>query len=252
MISTAAKFSHHESCPRCGSKDNLGVWSDGHKWCFGCHYYVGPDGQAILKEWTPRKIKAVEDHHVVLPEGFEQILPKWAREWLYSYHMDDEQIMNNKIGYDLEKDLLIFPVYGESGQLLMWQGRYFGHNPNHPKYLTKGKPADIIHLIQRDAYIQDTVCVVEDMVSAIRVGDHMPGLPIFGSHLSLQQATRLSKMFPKMILYLDKDKFKESIQMQRTYSMLFDRIEIRSSTKDPKYYGTADLRDILLDPNVSL
>jgi len=29
----------HEPCPQCGSRDNLGRYSDGHGWCFGCGYY---------------------------------------------------------------------------------------------------------------------------------------------------------------------------------------------------------------------
>ena len=29
----------HEPCPECGSKDNLGRYSDGHGYCFGCGYF---------------------------------------------------------------------------------------------------------------------------------------------------------------------------------------------------------------------
>ena len=29
----------HEPCPECGSRDNLGRYSDGHGYCFGCGYY---------------------------------------------------------------------------------------------------------------------------------------------------------------------------------------------------------------------
>jgi len=34
-------FLHHEPCPKCGSKDNLSRYSDGHGWCFttGCGYF---------------------------------------------------------------------------------------------------------------------------------------------------------------------------------------------------------------------
>ena len=35
---TESRFLHHTNCPACGSKDNLGVYDDGHKWCFGCGY----------------------------------------------------------------------------------------------------------------------------------------------------------------------------------------------------------------------
>lgn len=37
-----AQFLKHESCPKCGSRDNVGVWDDGGKQCFtaGCNYLV--------------------------------------------------------------------------------------------------------------------------------------------------------------------------------------------------------------------
>lgn len=35
----------HEPCPQCGSKDNLGRYSDGHGYCFGCGYYERGDGE---------------------------------------------------------------------------------------------------------------------------------------------------------------------------------------------------------------
>lgn len=36
----------HEPCPSCGSKDNLGRYSDGHGFCFGCGYHEQGDGNA--------------------------------------------------------------------------------------------------------------------------------------------------------------------------------------------------------------
>ena len=49
------QFLHKESCPRCGSKDNLGRYSDGHAYCFSasCGYREPPtDGDVIQ---TPAK-----------------------------------------------------------------------------------------------------------------------------------------------------------------------------------------------------
>ena len=40
-------FVRHEPCPSCGSKDNLAVYEDGGKYCFGCKYTVMSD---TLKE----------------------------------------------------------------------------------------------------------------------------------------------------------------------------------------------------------
>ena len=35
-----SKYVKKSPCPECGSKDNLAVYSDGHAFCFGCHYRV--------------------------------------------------------------------------------------------------------------------------------------------------------------------------------------------------------------------
>jgi twinkle protein len=40
-----SEFLHHEPCPACGSKDNLGRFSDGHGYCFGCGHYEKGDGE---------------------------------------------------------------------------------------------------------------------------------------------------------------------------------------------------------------
>lgn len=43
---TDSSFSHHESCPKCGSADNLARYDDGHAYCFtaGCEHYEPPTG----------------------------------------------------------------------------------------------------------------------------------------------------------------------------------------------------------------
>ncbi len=42
----------HEPCPNCGSRDNLGRYTDGHGYCFGCAYYEHPKGDTNLGNIT--------------------------------------------------------------------------------------------------------------------------------------------------------------------------------------------------------
>jgi len=51
-------FSHHESCPKCHSKDGLAVYTNGHVSCFsmGCNYFRFPDGKNITTERKPPKM----------------------------------------------------------------------------------------------------------------------------------------------------------------------------------------------------
>lgn len=37
-------FLYHEHCPKCGSSDACGVFSDGHRFCYSCNTYFRPDG----------------------------------------------------------------------------------------------------------------------------------------------------------------------------------------------------------------
>lgn len=43
---TESEFIQHESCPECGSSDNLARYSDGHGFCFGCNHYEPGENDA--------------------------------------------------------------------------------------------------------------------------------------------------------------------------------------------------------------
>ena len=45
-------FIRHESCPVCGSKNNVGVYADGNKNCFtdGCTFYIPPNSEYVEEE----------------------------------------------------------------------------------------------------------------------------------------------------------------------------------------------------------
>jgi twinkle protein len=79
-----SEFVSKESCPECGSRDNLARYSDGHGYCFGCHHYEPADGQVE----TPReRTKLSKD---LIPVGTVQAIParklteETCRKWGYS------------------------------------------------------------------------------------------------------------------------------------------------------------------------
>ena len=50
-MSTESHFVKHEPCPKCGSKDNLARYSDGHAVCFsvGCNYYEHGSNDNVIQ-----------------------------------------------------------------------------------------------------------------------------------------------------------------------------------------------------------
>ena len=181
-----------------------------------------------------------------LPSDAETVLPIHAEGWLKTYGITKEERVVYGIMYSKQKELLIFPDFDAKGQVIMWQGRYFGNNKDHPKYLTYGNKNHItICDDNKDPEGMpsfDMVCIVEDKVSAIKVGRLMPAVPLYGSTLSLEHATRLGKVFKLAYLWLDHDKYRESLKQARMMSFLFQHgIQVKTKDLDPKAY---DLRTI--------
>ncbi|SMG43498.1 twinkle protein [Paraburkholderia susongensis] len=70
-----SEFIHKEPCPKCGSKDNLARYSDGHAHCFtqGCKHWEPPtDGQ----EYTPRATAGRKVGKDLILDGEVRALPK--------------------------------------------------------------------------------------------------------------------------------------------------------------------------------
>lgn len=238
-------FLHHEPCPKCGSRDNLGVYEDGHKWCFGCGYYI-PSSTTIGD--VSNSLKEIGNvagiSGINLPADFSLFLPAEPRRWLAQYELSAEEMKKHSIGWAQSEQMLIFPYFGEDHDLLVWQGRYFPARV--PKVFTRGWP-DKHLLINRvvDVLYPSSVCVVEDSISAIKVSRVMDCAPLLGANLSIHKVRMLSRYYDNLYLWLDNDKIKEMMKFQARYTHFFKSVKIIISDKDPKYYLTEEIKEFL-------
>lgn len=177
----------------------------------------------------------------------ECVIPLRAINWLITTNaLYTEELINHRIGYSQSRDLLIFPIYGANNDLLMWQGRYFGDNPNHPKWKTYGNVKDILHIIKpsRGSNYANTIILVEDIVSAIKVGRIYHAAPLFGSVVHPEFVQRLRKIYDNLGIWLDFDKKKESIKAAIRYSTSMNTFVI-STACDPKLYASHALSQFI-------
>jgi len=183
-VSRNSEFIRHKPCPNCGSKDNLAEYTD-HEYCFGCGYTV--KGKSVRTQQVKRTTSSI-----ALPDDSDPYIPMHALEWLKQYEITQNEIKQNRLLYSEYRSLLVFPYFGEyDNQLLGWQGRYFGDNPKHPKWFTKGNVKDFIHPIGLDKSKQaGTMVYVEDIVSAIKVGRVYGCVPVFGSFIPRTHSIR--------------------------------------------------------------
>lgn len=239
---------HNEQCPECAKrgkdrgKDNLGVYDDGSKFCFSCGYRVSPSGIDILRAWKSDESTNDGKGKVgsVLPDDISTDIPDIAFEWLTKYEINQRDLMNHRLMWSESRKCLIFPVFDSSMNLLAWQGRYFGENPMHPKWVKEGSTIDIFHILPiREHY--ETIVLVEDIVSAIKISKIAPCMPIFGSAIGYKRLSRLSNVTNGVVIWLDSDKRKEAAQESHRAGAIGLSSRVVFSDHDPKVYSLGEI-----------
>ena len=245
MFSNDSVFVKFESCPSCGSRDNLSVWSDGHKWCFGCSYYVKPTGETLtlLKNKINISASTPTKTVVTLPKDASFNLPAKCREWLDNFFVSPVESARWKFKWSQELGGLILPIYDDDEQLVCYQVRRFDNQK--PKYLTFGKLDNFVPVYGE--YDNGVIVIVEDIISARRVSEVCNATPLLGCHLSRSTASRLSRGFDRCLLWLDSDKLNEANTFYQQYRNLFTEMVVTSTPLDPKSYSSQQLLEYVYE-----
>ena len=237
-----SKFLRHEPCDACGSSDAKGIFDDGHTYCWSC------GKNTTSKNTTISQVENLvfsknQDIKLNLPLDITKSIPKLPYQWLKRYGVTFYEIEKAQLLWSANTQMLIFPFYGEENEILCWQGRYFPARV--PKVFTRGYPDTHILYYPNNDDNYDTIVVVEDCVSALKVSRHIASAPILGSSLSLNKAIRLSKVFSKLVIWLDADKYATAVKTADKYRVLFDEVKVIYTESDPKEYNTQQIEDFL-------
>jgi twinkle protein len=121
-----SEFVQHESCPSCGSKDNLARYTDGHGYCFGCKYYDIGDGQGLPAVSVKRTDLIPVDFAPLKKRGISEDTCRFWQYGLGQYsgqtvqvaqYIKDGEVVAQKLRFP-SKDFLILgdakamPLYG--------------------------------------------------------------------------------------------------------------------------------------------
>jgi twinkle protein len=82
MIDEEGTFLRHEPCPMCGSRDNLGRYTD-HAYCFGCGYYESSQTESSVQPQRRRMSLAIEGEFRSVPSRkiSEEVAKKYRCSW---------------------------------------------------------------------------------------------------------------------------------------------------------------------------
>lgn len=239
----------HERCPECAklgkdtSGNNLAVYSDNHRYCFGCGWHSG--GSRLSGLHLPNGARFPNLEQITLPHDSSYDYPKAALDWIEQYEISRNDLLAHRVVYSDYYYRLIFPVYSGEG-ILAYQGRYFGPDTTKPKWWGEGPLKEMLHILKS----KDDSCIilVEDIISAMKlqkVGH--TSMPLFGSHVDLHRLKRIKNYYHKIILWLDNDKRKESIKFANVGKSLGLDMRVIFSDLDPKEHDEIQIQNYLTD-----
>ncbi len=246
-----------ERCPQCAKhgKDtrgnNLAVYND-HSYCYGCGYnkYHGP---IVRNQRSILRSSIIGSHSPDLSNfNITADLPSAALRWISSYGITPKELIREHVVYDSDRDLLILPVY-DGNKLVSYNARYFGTNEHHPKYLHFGKKQYVKLFVP--PVVSDVFVLVEDFISALKVGRQFNSIPLFGSTISQTLILSLVYQIPRLRIWLDRDKASEAINQAAKARQFIQNIRTILTDRDPKDHTDLEIRTIVestLSPNQSI
>jgi hypothetical protein len=223
--------------------DNLATYSDGHSWCYSCGYYVKGDlvkrFKGSIEALNERSIPLV---HLPLDSSLEY--PQRALDWVYQYGLTRQDLLSNDVLWSDYYHRLIFPVFGY-GELLAWQGRYFGDEPKNAKWFGRGNLKDTFHFLGTN---KKKLILTEDIVSAIKVSKYSQAMPLFGCIVGIERAKRIHQLIDKdteVLVWLDPDKRKQGLKESAILKSVGCLSRVIWSDKDPKEHSEDEIERIL-------
>ncbi len=190
------KTTHHE-CKYCGSSDASTTYENGVK-CFSCGKF----------EYLKSISRYTKKSSIWELNNFKELPPKhddyffMVYKWLLENGIHTKLIKKYNLYYNIDLGLVIPSYY--NGKLLGYQCRSFNKNSKYKYWQPEGQKP--LLFIAGSELNSEFVVIVEDAISAIRLGEFTTTVALLGTNINSKQL-ELLKDFPKRyIIWLDSDK----------------------------------------------
>jgi len=158
-------------------------------------------GGSVNSEYTK-----VNEREPRLPKDSVGRVRDWsskARVWVYKAGLNDKELSTYGFVYSEWYDRVWYPVYND-GDIKAVIGRRL-KDDNTPKYLIY-KAKGFNDLWYSNPVKSDVVCIVEDVLSGIRVARHVAGAALLGTNFSDSAINELTNKHKRFIIFMDDDK----------------------------------------------
>lgn len=241
-----AKFLRYEPCPKCTEAgrdrrgDNLAVYLDGGFHCFACGYHKG-----LSIPWAEPVKDDLNGSKGVLPADFSREVPAAAWKWLLQYGLS-WKYWSPFVGWSERHSRLILtvgdPITFSIGRLI--EDRVEGRTGRgERKWHTYGEAHTRAHIIG-GGHEKGPTCLVEDLISAHKVGQITTCLPLFGTRVFPSIATALRHLNRPVLMWLDKDQ--EGVAARRaSHLSLLTNLPVKYvfTEDDPKNLALSSIKE---------
>ncbi len=176
-------------------------------------------------------------------------LPPHAINWLNKYNITSEDIRLHSFWYDKQGEYLVMPTFNGT-ELVHICKRYFGSNPEHPKYITRGFKTGFFKIFPNTT--NNVLVLVEDYLSAIRVSYSFSSIPLHGTFVPKELILRLLPQQPRLRIWLDRDAADKAIKQTNIALQYLPDCGTIITEKDPKCFTNEEINDIVLRSTKSL
>jgi len=218
---TALFICHRASCSRAGR-----VFVDGH-------VSINLEDPRF-REFTPRPYDKAS--RALSDEERELI----ARSYSLTYHETNYY----RLSIDQESGRLVIPVMGPQEQ---FRGHILSNLPG-----ATTKPKSLIYKILDEPFAawfwpttakREKIVVVEDCISAMRVGRQYVAVALMGTNLNIENMLEILKYSDNMVLALDKDATQKALHYQHKYKFMCPAMQVAMLEKDLKWLSDAEITE---------
>lgn len=245
-----SRFLRYEPCEKCRERgkdsrgDNLAIYSDGGGHCFSCGTHIHPPSSSRWDGGNNRDLEVDNKIKRILPDDFTRDVPARCWEWLLQYGLPYDY-WQGIVGWSEKYQRLTFrvgdPLQFSIGRLLPAPSE--GLDQERPKgHVRKWHVWGDAHKhIERLGEESGTIILVEDLISAHKVGQTAECVPLFGTQIFPALLYYLRQK-DNIILWLDNDQGDIIARKCRNLEVLTGvPVKYINTIKDPKEYNVKEI-----------
>lgn len=219
----------------------------------GCHYLAnyarartrGQGGTDGIHSSRNSKFRGRE---IVSSEKYITEINQWpaeARHWIGRAGLTQAEVEQFNIGYYEPDQRVMLPIYNK-GELVGYQMRRIFAHDNRPKYDTRKKVKPLLFYNEQHDD-SNRLVIVEDILSAIKVGRQYNTCALLGTNLDLSSVAYIAGKYDNVDVWLDNDNRQVKLNQVKLKRKLgaFCNVRVIKTDIDPKLLTDAEIYDII-------